>query len=311
MLGAFARFMFIKIYFAAVAAAGLGFLALLLYRCIKERAQLKAEPGNPLLLALYSAALQFVTAFGVSDFSVSIIVYRRLHLVEDEKLPGTLLTACVVPVAVMALGYLTVARVEELTLAVCVLCGIAGAVAGTRTVSRLNASAVRLLMALALLSAAAMMVLRSLGLMPGGGHAAGFHGWRLAVTAAVAFLLSALSMGGFTVSAMLLCFFYAMGLEPSAAFPLAMGTCSIACAFGGIRYVRQGNFSKKLALYSSLFGGLGAFVAVRFVHGLDVTVLQWLITAVALYSAFSLLREYLREHHKTAVSPEKGSDVHV
>lgn len=298
--------MFTTIYYCAVAAAGTCFLILLLRCWLRDRNALRSQPGNSILLALYCAALQFVTAFGVSDFSVSIIVYRKFHLVEDDKLPGTLLTSCVIPVAVMALGYLTVTQVEEFTLAICVLCGIAGSIVGSLTVSRLNVTAVRLLMALALLTAGCMMILRALGLMPASGHAFGFHGWRLAVTAVITFLLSGLSMGGFSVSAMLLCYFYAMGLEPSAAFPLAMGTCSIACAFGGIQYIRKGRFSLKLALLSTVFGGIGAFIAVCFVHSLDVSALQWLITAVAFYSAVTLLREYRKEK-----SSGKGCDVHV
>lgn len=50
------------------------------------------------------------------------------------KLPGTLNTQCVVPVAVMALSYITAINVGIKTLAVCIICQIIGAYLGPRFV---------------------------------------------------------------------------------------------------------------------------------------------------------------------------------
>ena len=56
---------------------------------------------------------------------------------QHEKLPGTLNTQCVVPVAVMALSYITAINVGIKTLAVCIICQIIGAYLGPRFVVKL------------------------------------------------------------------------------------------------------------------------------------------------------------------------------
>ena len=300
--------MFIKLYYAVIAVVNLWFVVLLFHKAWTDRRELLSGPGNPVLLAIYSALLQFLAAFGISDFSVSIVVYRKFHLVDDRKLPGTLLTACVIPVTVMAVGYLATIRIEETTLMVCVICGLAGALAGSSFITRLKPSAIKLLLVLALLAAGVLGLFRMLGIVPSGGTAHGFEGWKLWLTGAVTFALSGLSMGGFAVTALLLSFFYAMGLDPMAAFPLAMGTCTISCATGGIRYIKSGQFSLKIALFSTIFGAIGAFIAVRFVHSLNVTVLQGAILGVVVYSAISMLMELFQERRVRRTGRQKVPD---
>ncbi|MCI8993969.1 MAG: sulfite exporter TauE/SafE family protein [Eubacterium sp.] len=283
--------MVIKIYSIIVVLCNSIFAVLLFRKVWRKRREMSKEPGNPFLLALYSMGLQFLAAFGVSDFSVSIIVYKKFRLVEDKNLPGTLMNCCVIPVAVMAVGYLSVTDIDPVTLIVCVISGLLGALAGTSIISKMKSSSIHMLMIIALAMAAGTLLIRLLGLIPPGGSDMGFSGWKLVMAAIITFVLSGLSMGGFAVTALLLCFFYIMGLNPLAAFPLAMGTVSLACAFGGSRYVAQGNFNKKLALLSTVFGSLGAFIAVHFVKNLNTTVLQWAVLAVVVYSTVYMITE--------------------
>lgn len=286
--------MVVRVYSIIVVLCNSIFAVLLIRKVMKERKDMAKEPGNLFLLALYSMGLQFLAAFGVSDFSISIIVYKKFHLVEDKNMPGTLMNCCVAPVAVMAVGYLSVTKVDPFTLIVCVISGLAGALIGTSIISKMKTSSIQILMIIALTMAAVTLFIRLFGLMPAGGSDMGFTGWKLVLAAVIVFVLSGLSMGGFAITALLLCFFYIMGLNPLAAFPLAMGTVSLACAFGGSKYVMRGNFNKKLALLSTLFGSLGAFIAVHFVKNLNITVLQWAIFAVVVYSIVFMILERLK-----------------
>ena len=304
--------MIVKIYSIIVVLCNLAFAAFLLYSVITDRGAMRKEPGNPIALALYSMGVQFLAAFGVSDFSISIIVFKKFKLVDDRNLPGTLMTSCVVPVAVMAVGYLSVTRVDPITLAVCAVSGLLGALAGTAVVSKLDLSSIRLLMIIALVMAGATMLINLLGITPAGGSATGFSGWKLVIAAAVTFVLSGLSMGGFAVTALLLCFFYILGLDQLAAFPLAMGTVSLACAFGGAKYVKKGRYNKKLALFSTVFGSVGAFIAVHFVKSLDTTLLQWIILGVIVYSAVVMISDYRRQRpkkHKSKAQRECAKNI--
>src|SRR3990167_4731053 len=66
---------------------------------IQHREELRDDKGNKLLLAFSSAIIFFFSSFGICDFAVSTIFYRLKKLVSDKKLPGTLNTQCVIPVA--------------------------------------------------------------------------------------------------------------------------------------------------------------------------------------------------------------------
>ncbi|HWR22880.1 MAG TPA: hypothetical protein VN366_05315 [Feifaniaceae bacterium] len=73
----------------------------------RHRGQTMQEHGNPFVMAISEFVIFFLSTFGVSDFAIGASLYPRLKWVDDKKLPGTLNTACVTPVAVMALAYIS------------------------------------------------------------------------------------------------------------------------------------------------------------------------------------------------------------
>ena len=74
---------------------------------MKHKKEAWAEPGNNVLLAVWGAVCFFFSTFGISDFALSTVLYRARKLIDDAKLPGTLNTQCAIPVAVMALAYIS------------------------------------------------------------------------------------------------------------------------------------------------------------------------------------------------------------
>ncbi len=83
---------------------------------MKHKREAWAEPGNNVLLAVWGAVCFFFSTFGISDFALSTVLYRARKLVDDAKLPGTLNTQCAIPVAVMALAYISSIDVDQMTL---------------------------------------------------------------------------------------------------------------------------------------------------------------------------------------------------
>ena len=125
-----------NILLALIVAINLYFIIYFLRDLFKNKQNFKEEPGDMRLLPFTSFITFFLSTFGVSDFAIGTVLYPKLKWVSMKKLPGTLNTQCVVPVAVMALSYITAINVGIKTLAVCIICQIIGAYLGPRIVWR-------------------------------------------------------------------------------------------------------------------------------------------------------------------------------
>ncbi len=68
----------------------------------------------------------FFSTFGISDFALSTVLYRARKLVDDAKLPGTLNTQCAIPVAVIALAYISSIDVDQMTLVLLIVSQMIG-----------------------------------------------------------------------------------------------------------------------------------------------------------------------------------------
>ncbi|HOX30715.1 MAG TPA: sulfite exporter TauE/SafE family protein [Spirochaetales bacterium] len=263
---------------------------------VKHRKEAGAEPGNPILLALWGTAVFFLSTFGISDFALSTVAYRARKLVDDKTLPGTLNTQCVLPVAVMALAYISAISVDPLTLIVCILAQMAGAFLGPRFVVKLPAKAIRVFMGVGLLVATFFILAGKFHLIASGGEATGLAGGKLAIAALLLFVFGALNNIGIGSYAPTMAAVYALGISPAVAFPIMMGACTFSVPMGSLEFVRLGSYGRKITFFSSVFGIAGVLAAVFIVKSLNVAALQWVIAAVILYSGASMLvSEFLRK----------------
>jgi uncharacterized membrane protein YfcA len=158
------------------------------------------EPGNNIFLALYSMACFFLSTFGISDFALSTVVYRAAKIVPDEKLPGTLNTQCVIPVAIMALSYISSIEVEVITLVSCIIAQVIGAYLGPRFVVKLPASTIRKWIGVGLILAAVFVVADKFGWLPSGGTARGLQGIKLFIAIVTLFIYGALNNIGMVLT---------------------------------------------------------------------------------------------------------------
>ena len=123
------------------------------------------EPGNTFVMAISAFVTFFLSTFGISDFAISTVLYRAQKWVSDKKLPGTLNAQSALPVAVMALSYITSINVEIKTLLVCIVAQILGAYIGPRFVVKLNATVIRRVIGVGLIIAASLIVAGKFGLI--------------------------------------------------------------------------------------------------------------------------------------------------
>lgn len=261
---------------------------------MKNKQELKKEPGNNLLLAISSPIIFFFSSFGVSDFAVSTILYRKKKLVSDKMLPGTLNAQCVIPVAVTALAFISVIEVDILTLAVCIIAQIIGAYIGPRFVVKLSPKAIRRFIGVGLIIATLFILAGKFNLIPSGGTAIGLSGSKLVIAGICLFVFGALNNIGIGSYALTMVTIYALGMNPAVAFPIMMGACTFSVPIGSMEFIKYGQYSRKITLFTSTFGVIGVLVGVYLVKGLDVSMLQWVVAAILLYSGVSMLINELK-----------------
>jgi len=285
----------VKVLMAAILALGCVYLTVLIPELRRSRAETRAEAGKNWQLGLITFAIQCIATLGVSDFAMSTPVYRGMKLVDDARLPGTLVTAAAVPMTAISLLYISAVPVEPWTLLLCVLCQALGSVLGVRLVSHLPGEVIRKCMGVAITISAGIMFVKMVGFGAGGGARTGFSAGTLGWMLPVVFLLGALNMIGFGVKAPLMALYLSAGLSPLCVLPLVMGGCCAGTVGGAIGYVRRGRYQRRIAAVSALCGTAGVFLGAQFVERMKITALQWIMLGVMLYTAWTMLRRPRRE----------------
>ncbi len=262
----------------------------------KHREEAKQEVGNPIIMFFSSFILYFLSTFGVSDYALSTAFYKGMRWLEDKKIPGTLNTQCVLPVAVMALSYIKTIEVDILTLILCIISQTLGSYILPRFVVKLKAGTIRKVMGFALILATVLILLSKSGLYPLGGDATALRGPLLYFTVflfAIFGAMNTIGIGSYPVTMLTV---YLVGLNPVIAFPIMMGACTFSVPVGSMEYVRLGQYGRKISMMSNTVGILGVLLAVYVVKSLDTNMIQWLVAAVLLYSGSQMLhKEYSKK----------------
>lgn len=265
------------------------FLFVFVKDIMAHKEETKNENGNNKLLPITSFFTFFLSTFGISDFAIGSVLYPKMNWVSMKKLPGTLNTQCVIPVAAMALSYITSIDVGIKTLMVCIICQVIGAYIGPRFVVKLPERTIKLFVGIGLIVAAILIFAGQMNWIPSNGTATELYGGKLVLAGVLLFTYGALNNIGIGSYALTMVTVYILGLNPAAAFPIMMGACTFSVPVGSIQFVKLGEYSRKITLFTSTFGVLGVLCAVFLVKSLDVVMLKWIVIVVLIYSAYSML----------------------
>ena len=242
---------------------------------------------------LFQTAIGFVTAFfdtlGIGSFATTTSIYKLRSLVPVKLIPGTLNVGHTLPTIAQAFIYTQLVPVESQTLVLMIGASMAGSWLGAGVVIRWPRRKIQIGMGLALLGAAAMMLMTSLDLFPKGGDTLGLTGVRLAIGLAGNFVLGALMMLGIGLYAPCMILVYLLGMAPTAAFPIMMGSCAFLMPFSSVRFVASTTYHRQAALGLALGGFPAAIIAAKLVTWLPPGAVRWLVVAVVIYTAVNML----------------------
>jgi uncharacterized membrane protein YfcA len=279
--------LFCAVYVAVLAAAVLR----------ARRARAAGEAGTA--PGFFELALGFVTAFfdtlGIGSFASTTAALKLRGLVADEKIPGTLNVGHTLPTIAQAFIFIAIVSVDLKTLVLLIGAAVLGSWLGAGFVADAPRRKIQIGMGAALLVAAALFLMQIFDKAPHGGEALGLSGWKLGAALAGNFVLGALMEVGVGLYAPCMILVSLLGMNPQSAFPIMMGSCAFLMPVGSMRFIRSECYSLRTALGLGIGAVPAVLIAAFLVKSLPLTALRWLVVAVVLYAAFSMLRSALVE----------------
>ena len=265
-----------------------------------------ARPGrstDDLPATGFHAVVGFVMCFfdtlGIGNFATTTSMFKLRHSVRDEWIPGTLNVAYTLPTVAQAFIYISIVRVDFLTLVTIIGASVAGAWLGAGVVARWPRMKIQIGMGFALLAAAAVMLLTQLQLVPVGGLALALRGPALIAGLVGNFALGALMTLGIGLYAPCLILVSLLGMDPRAAFPIMMGSCAFLMPIAGMRFIRAGSYSLRASVVLALAGIPAVLIAAYIVKQMPLGYVRWLVVVVVVYAAGTLLKSAFVERGET------------
>jgi uncharacterized membrane protein YfcA len=294
--------------FIALAIVAVSFVVFWFLQVQKSQGYKGAVPGPVDILIGFGT--NFLDTLGVGSYATTSSLFKLLHLVPDEQIPGTMNAGHAMPTVAEAIIYITLVQVDMVTLVAMILASCAGAWLGAGVVSQWPRRTVQIAMGIALIGAAGFMLLSLLHVIPSpSGETLGVSGLKLAVAVFVNFILGALMTLGIGLFAPCMILIATLGMSPVVAFPIMMGSCAFLMPVGSARFVREGSYNLKSALGLTVGGIPGVLIAAYIVKSLPLDYVKWLVVVVVLYTASMMLRSAMveRSRQTVEVAPSIGN----
>jgi uncharacterized membrane protein YfcA len=291
--------------FIALGIVTLGYL-LVLARDLQKRAANGERVLSPWPIWVVSFVANFLDTLGIGSYATTTSMIRQWRLIPDERIPGSMNVGYVLPTVVEAYIYTTIVPVDPATLILMIAAAVIGAWLGAGVVSSWNRRKVQIGMGLCLLGFAVIKTLSQLSIGPAAGLALKLTGSKLALAIVGNMFLGALMTMGIGLYAPCMILIGLLGMNPTSAFPIMMGSCAFLMPMASIRFVRAGSFDVK-SMVGMLIAGIPAVLIAAFiVKSLPLTWVKWLVVIVVTYASINLLRAGMASR-AAAVEPAKAT----
>ena len=273
---------------AALSLIAAYFIAVLL-RTAHRRGELAPKPEAIGL----GAVTNFFDTLGIGSFAPTTAYMKLRKMAPDSYFPAILNAGHALPTVTQALVFITLVQVDPMLLLACIVASVAGAFVGAPIVQRSPVRLVQGVVGVALLIAAVLFAMRNLNIGPAGGEALTLPTTLFIVAVAGHFVMGVLMMFGIGLYAPSLILLSLLGLNPTAAFPIMMGSCAFLMPISSVRFVRSERIDLRIVLGLALGGIPAVLVAALIVKSLPLETVRWLVVVVVIYASLLLLRSAL------------------
>jgi len=250
---------------------------------------------------LITSIIGFITNFfdtlGIGSFAPLTALLRGFKQIEDKLIPGTLNVSVTIPVMIEAFVFITIIKVEKITLFLMIVAAIIGSAIGAGILSKLSEKLIQRLVGIALIITAFLLLSGQMGWIKelGVGKAIGLTGTKLIIAVLVNIALGTFQAAGIGMYAPSMALVYLLGMSPEVAFPLMMASSAFALPSASIRYIKDQAYNRKAAITITLSGSIGVLIAAFIVKTLDVYLLTWLVIIVIIYTGITLIKSGFKE----------------
>ena len=296
----------LAVLFTLLAIVGVTFVAL----WVADMRRSSRPVGKPSWLEIaIGLVTNFFDTLGIGSYAPTTSLYKIFKVVPDERIPGTMNIGHTVPTLIQAFTFITIVDVATSTLIPMIVAATLGAWLGASVVAGLSRRAIQLGMAAALIIAAIAFTASNLQLFPLGGEAIGMAGAQLALALACYVVLGALMTLGIGIYAPTMVMVTLMGMSPTTAFPIMMGSAAFLMPVASIRFLKSARYEPRAALGLTLGGIPAVLIAAFIVKSLPLEVMRWIVVVVVLYAATAMLRSAAREKTSPAAPPEPEREM--
>ena len=255
-------------------------------------------------------SLGFVTDFldtlGVGSFATTSTALKLAKVTDDENIPGTMNVGHALPTILEAVLYITVINVQYTTLISMIVASGLGAWFGSGLVVKWPRVTIQRGMSVGLLATAAFIALRQAGLFPPGGDALGLTGGLLVFGLLMNGLFGALCTLGIGNYAPCMALISILGMNPTAAFPIMMGSAAIVLPVSSIHFLKAKRDDKAAVIGLTLGGIPGVLIAAFIVKSLPLDMVRWLVVGVLTYTSVLMWISANRSAAKAAAEHAAG-----
>lgn len=286
--------------FAALIATTIWFLWAWWSLAQKTKISVPGEKAQTWYHSIVAFVMCFFDTLGIGNFATTTAAFKFRGSIPDEKIPGTLNIGYALPTVAQALIYMTIVQVDVLTLVLMIGAAIVGAWLGAGVVAKWPRRNIQIGMGICLIGAAGLMAMTALKIAPGAGESLMLEGVKLWVGLAGNFALGALMTLGIGLYGPCLILISLLGMSPTAAFPIMMGSCAFLMPIGGIRFVKEGSYAPWTAVTMTLAGIPATLIAAFIVKSLALDTVRWLVVVVVIIAATLMLRSAFTEKDSAA-----------
>lgn len=278
-----------KLLILSLSIIAVYYLYILIIDYMRNRMKNNLEKeGSLKIFAIIGFFVNFFDTLGIGSFAPTTAIFRNYKLVKDKVIPGTLNVALCIPIITQALIFIKSVEVDSVTLISMILSACLGSILGAKHVVNFSENKIQKFMAVALLVVAFLILAGKFKFMPVGGVATSLSGWRLVIGILGNFILGFLMTVGVGLYAPCMALVYALGMNPSVAFPIMMGSCAFLMPIASLKFIKEGAYNKKASIPITIGGILGVLLAAYVVKSLNTDLLMWVVLIAVIYTAGKL-----------------------
>lgn len=257
-----------------------------------KREEFPAVPGNMKVLAVSEFLLFILASLGITDYTMQTILGKRLKIITDDQLPGTLVGCGIVPCAILGFSLLKAGDYADYkTLIICVAMVIVGSVLGSIFAGKLDGKKIKTIIRIALVLSLVFLIIKMIVSEGEVGTASGLSGAKLIIIAVLCFATGFINMFGVPMKPTRTAIFLIAGLSPLATLTLVLVLGSLSQLSGGIEVLRRDNYQRKMVLTAASFGSIGACVGALFAISIPVAVLNIVLIVVMVIAIIIMFRD--------------------